>query len=399
MHIPRMTRRAALGAAGAAALGAAAGELTAASTPGVARGRANPDWNPDLLERTRDYFIVDAVVHLSNTLPNNLRFKRNEGAIDFSYGYHEKTTPARYRVPYERFRRSWQPEEGMDLWFLESPTSVVIYHSTPLYHAYWDGLNSNEKGAYLKARYPDRVIWYGALDLFEPLDRVKAKIDELVAQGADGLKLYPTRTDPDTQEKGAWFMNDKARALPVFEHARSRGIRHIAVHKLLEYTGPETPALGIADLYEAAAAFPDINFGVVHAGWLMFEETAELMRKHQNVIAVMEGPMMWLTYDMPAFNRMMSVFMTQSDVDRILFSSVATRQHPYWQIAGLLDYRPPAGATFTVTEAQKRKILGENAARLHGIDVAARRRTLAQDRFGRELARNGLREPFSAQRA
>lgn len=404
MFVPRMTRRSMLGATAAGALGTLAAVApdaadTASVVPATAgRAVANPDWNPDLLERMRDWFVVDGVVHLPNTLPNNLRRKRNTGAIDFIYEYHEKTTPARYRIPQPRFARSWQPEEGVDIWFLESPTSVAVYHSTPLYFQYWDGLNSNEKGAYLKANYPERIIWYGAVDLFEPLERVKAKIDELVAQGVDGLKLYPTRTDPVTRERSAWFMNDRRRALPVFEYARERGIRHIAVHKLLEYTGPETPALAIDDMYEAAAALPDVYFELVHAGWLLLDETAALMKKHENVIAVMEGPTMWLTYDLPAFHRMLAVFMNQVDVQRLVYSSVATRQHAYWQLAGLLDYVPPAGAKFKLGEQAKRKILGENAARLYGIDIPARRRALATDRFSRELARNGLREPYTALR-
>jgi hypothetical protein len=83
----------------------------------------------------------------------------------------------------------------------------------------------------------------------------------------------------------------------------------------------------------------------------------------------------------------------------MIYSSVATRQHPYWQLAGLLDYQPPVGADFSVSEQAKRKILGENAARLYGIDIPARRRALAGDRFSRELARTGLREPFHAFRA
>ena len=405
MLVPRMTRGSvpgatAVGTLGTLSEGALAAAASVATAPGVARrAAANADWNPDLLDRMSDWFVVDGVVHLSNTLPNNVRGKRNTGAIDFVYAFHEKTTPARYRIPQSQFARSWQPEQGVDIWFLESPTAVAVYHSTPLYDQYWDGLNSNEKGAYLKANYPQRVIWYGAVDLFEPLDRVKAKIDELASQGADGLKFYPTRTDAATLEPGAWFMNDRQRALPAFEHARDRGIRHIAVHKLLEYTGPETPALAIEDMYEAAAALPDVYFELVHAGWLLLEETAALMNKHENVVAVMEGPMLWLTYDLPAFHRMMAVFMNQVDVERMIYSSVATRQHPYWQLAGLLDYQPPEGANFSVSEQAKRKILGENAARLYGIDIPARRRALAADRFSRELALTGLREPYHALRA
>ena len=43
--------------------------------------------------------------------------------------------------------------------------------------------------------------------------------------------------------------------------------------------------------------------------------------------------------------------------------------------------------------------MGENAARIYGIDIAQRRRAIADDRWSRELRANGLREPYAAQRA
>jgi predicted TIM-barrel fold metal-dependent hydrolase len=398
MHVPKITRRAALAGAGAVAAGAFD---TALGAPKPGRHpAANESWSPELLQRARDYFIVDSVVHFSNLLPNNRRAKRDwEASTDWSYKFHEQTTPARYRMTKQQYSRGWQVDESMDVCLLESPTDLVVYHSTPLYYAYWDGLHSNEKGAYLKGRYPDRSLWYAAIDMFDPLPVIKAKIDEVIAQGADGLKFYPTRMDPETAAKSAWFMDDPKKSIPVFEYARDKGCRHIAIHKLLEYTGPETPALGIADMYKVTAALPDVTFDLVHAGWLLLEETVALMRKRENVVATLEGPMMWLLYDMPAFHTMMDRFMTKVDIERVLFSTAAVRQHPYWQIAGWLDYQPPDGAAFKVTNKMRRQVFGENAARIYGIDIAARRRLIANDRFSRTLREHGLREPYSVQRA
>jgi hypothetical protein len=95
---------------------------------------------------------------------------------------------------------------------------------------------------------------------------------------------------------------------------------------------------------------------------------------------------------------MMDVFMTQVDVDRILFSSGAVRMHSYWPIAQMIDYQPPPGAKWRITDAQKRKILGENAARIYGIDIASRRKAIANDRWSRALREHGLREPYIVQR-
>jgi hypothetical protein len=148
-----------------------------------------------------------------------------------------------------------------------------------------------------------------------------------------------------------------------------------------------------------AAAFPDVTWDLVHAGWALLEQTVELMRRHANVTAVFEGPMFWLVYDRPRFHRMMDLFMTQVDIDRFIFSSAAVRVHPYWQVAGMIDYEPPPGAKWRITEAQKRKIMGENAARIYGIDIAKRRKAIENDRWSRALRERGLREPYVVQRA
>jgi hypothetical protein len=83
----------------------------------------------------------------------------------------------------------------------------------------------------------------------------------------------------------------------------------------------------------------------------------------------------------------------------MIFSSAAVRTHPYWQVAGMIDYQPPPGAKWRITDAQKRKIMGENAARIYGIDIAQRRKAIENDRWSVELRTKGLREPYVVQRA
>jgi predicted TIM-barrel fold metal-dependent hydrolase len=287
----------------------------------------------------------------------------------------------------------------MDVMFLESHTDMMIMHSVPMYDIYWDGLVSNEKGAYLKGRYPDRVLWYGAIDVFDSLDAIKAKADQLATQGADGIKIYPTRLNPATKEPEGWLMDDEKRAFPVFDYLRGKGFKHVAIHKLVGHVGPKTAALGIDDIYKAAEAFPDLVFHLVHAGWQLFEETAELMRRRENVTAVLEGPMLFPLFDMKTFNQMMNVFMTKVDIGRLIYASTAVNQHPYWIINSFFDYQPPEGAAFKVSERDKARILGENLARYHGIDVVKQRAKIAGDRWSAAKAKNGLREPYIIQRA
>ena len=412
-----LTRREALsllGAAGAALYGGTSAAQTAptaatpaATAPAGTSAPASPDyapaasltWSPKPHPDAHRYFVIDGVAHCYNHGFFNRRNRRvSQTTLDVSYAYHRWSTPARWRMTQEQYERDWQPEEVMDVMFLESHTDMIAMHSTPLYSSFFDGLISNEKGAYLKDKYPERVIWYGAIDLFDDPALVKGKIDQLVIQGCDGIKTYPVGYNQITSKAGPIRIDDEKRSFPIFEYILKKGIKHLGVHKLVGYTGPETPAFGIDDFYRAAEAFPDLTFHLVHAGWLMMEETAELMAARPNVTAVLEGPMIWTNYDMPTFEKMMAILLKKVDINRIIYASTAPNQHPYWIVNQFFDWQPPKGSGLTITQEDKAKILGGNLARYHGIDIAARRARLANDRFSTYKARHGLREPYIAQR-
>lgn len=395
-----LSRREAMLLLGAAGAASAANSLRAAeATPQFA-----PDpsltWSPRPHSAAGKYFVIDGVAHCYNHAPENRRMRRvARNVLDTSYAYHTWSTPERWRMTSEQYDRDWQPEEVMELMFLESHTDMIVMHSTPLYSSFFDGLVSNEKGAYLKNRYPDRVLWYGAIDLFDDERLVKFKIDQLVQQGCDGIKTYPVGVNQLTGQVGGKVrLDEEKRTFPIFEYIQKKGIRHVAVHKLVGYTGPETPAFGIDDFYRAAEAFPDLVFHLVHAGWLLMDETADLMRDRPNVTAVLEGPMLWPIYDRPAFDKMMATMLSRVDLDRVIYASTAPNQHPYWIVNQFFDWQPPKDSGLKITEEQKAKILGGNLARFHGIDIAERRARLAKDSFSTYKARHGLREPYLVQR-
>ena len=74
-----------------------------------------------------------------------------------------------------------------------------------------------------------------------------------------------------------------------------------------------------------------------------------LMKARENVTAVLEGPMLFPLFDMETFNKMMNVFMTHVDVDRLIYASTAVNQHPYWIINAFFDFQPPEGAPYVLT--------------------------------------------------
>jgi predicted TIM-barrel fold metal-dependent hydrolase len=402
----RLSRRAALRGLGMLSVGAIAAKAASVraekmptSLPAAGAPVDGSKWSSGLHREAESYFVIDGVAHCYNHSESNKRRKGMASkALDVSYAFHAWSTPARFRMSERQYNRDWQPEEVMDVMFLESATDMIVMHSTPIYDAYWDGLISNEKGAYLKEKYPKRVLWYGAVDAFDTLENSRNKIAQLVDQGADGIKFYPTRINLHSNQPENWFMDDEKLAFPLFEYARSKGVRHLATHKVIGYTADTWPALGVNDYYKAAAQFPDITFHIVHGGWTLLEETAELMRQRPNVTAVLEGPLLWPQYDMAAYDEMWAAWMPKVNVDQIIYASTSPNQHPYWIINDFVDYDPPAGRGFRMTREDKAKILGGNLARLHGIDIPTREREIAGDKYSRARAKNGYREPYLMQR-
>jgi len=360
--------------------------------------RANAEWSPELAPNSEQFFVIDAVAHCYNHAPYNRRLRREAGnSINTTYSYHELCTPERFRLTYQQWERDWQADEVMDVMLLESATNMVCMHSVPMFDLYYDGLVSNDKGAYLKNKYPDRVVWYAAVDLFNQ-DRMYEVADEAIARGADGIKLYPTQLNVEQGKWEGWFMDDEELALPFFDYLQGKGIKHIAIHKLVGYTGDKTKALGVEDIHRAAETFPNITFHIVHAGWLLLEETVRLLNARDNVTAVLEGPMLFPLFDLDKFTRLMSMYMNRVDTNRIIYASTAVNQHPYWIVKSFIDYQPPEGADFSLTDADKAKILGGNFARYHDINMAAQRLKIADDKWSKEKAVHGFREPYLMQR-
>ena len=78
------------------------------------------------------------------------------------------------------------------------------------------------------------------------------------------------------------------------------------------------------------------------------------------------------------------------DEDRILFGSDYPLWHPKWLIEKFLAFELPEDIekeySVELTPQNKRKILGENAARLYGIDIDKRTTRLRGNEIGVRMA-------------
>src|SRR5262249_15210339 len=211
--------------------------------------------------------------------------------------------------------------------------------------------------------------------------------------------LFATRTNRQVSR----LFSDMERAFPLFEKARALGIRHIGVHKAQPVGPGPLDAVRTDDVATAAAAFPDMTFEVVHAGWAFLEEVPLQMMMHKNVYANLEGTMALVVRQPLRFAHIIGTLLKYAPPEQIIYASGCALSHPDPILRTFMDFEMPIafqkGYGYPeVTLDIKRKILGENMARLLEIDIESVKNRIKDDEWSRLRAR-GRAAPWSAVRA
>ncbi|MFI5613380.1 amidohydrolase family protein [Amycolatopsis sp. NPDC051903] len=332
--------------------------------------------------------VIDAVVHPYNLTEENFRTPHARPITDLVSGGNRAVAPEGYRLPKEGYERDWRVEEVANMSFVESYADLAVYHVVPI-RAFHDGICSVEKGLEAQERWPDRFLFYVGVD---PLEGAKAveDLERQVEQFHDpvGLKLYPNSWLGS--EVSGWLMDDPEVAFPLFERARRLGIKTVAVHKAIPLGPVELKHYRVDDIDRAAMAFPDLNFEVVHGGMAFLEETAWQLARFRNVWVNLETTATMLTNRPGAFERALATLLAHGGdraLSQIFWGTGCMVSHPrphlehfVRDLAFSAEWTERFGLA-EMTEENKRKILAENYARLHGIDLAARLAAVKGDEF------------------
>ena len=338
-------------------------------------------------------FVIDGVVRPYNFSRENLLGRFGELFNDTMYSYYPYVNPPEIAFSREQWEREWQPEEFIETILLESATDMICVHSLPIYDAYRDGLAAIEKCARLKRDYPDRVLWYGCANLCWP-ERAMDELTRQMEMGCDGVKLYPARYDEGRTR--FWRLNDEDLAFPLLETVRDHGIHNVAIHKALPLGPVNTESMRIDDISDAANVFSDINFQIVHAGFMFVDETKFLIANHPNVYATMEASTLFCIINPAGLQQILTEFLLYGGPDKLIYSSAAVNPHPKVVLEAFEQFQMPPGSPIQLDDGVREAFLGGNLARLHNIDIDERRRSLADDRFARHVAEHGYRRPWTA---
>lgn len=338
-------------------------------------------------------YVIDTVLHAFNLTEGNFAVPHHaQPIVDLTYNLTQAGLPAGYPLSRAGLVRDWSVEDLAAMTFGESHTDFGVYHPTPIF-AFGDGMSSADKAAPILEKYPTRMI--GAYVAVDPLQG-KGALQELERRCAEytplGVKLYPTSWDGDTVS--TWRMDDPEIAFPIYEAAAARGIKTVAIHKAVPLgPAPTGQSFRPEDVEGAAAAFPDLNFEIVHGGAAFTEETAWLLGRYSNIYVNLETLTILMIKRPDMFARLICGMMHvggEPVLQRLLWSSGAMQIHPQLCLEAFEGVTFPEslraefglfGPLPEITQEHKDDILGRNYARLHGLHMEPWLKGIADDEF------------------
>ena len=144
------------------------------------------------------------------------------------------------------------------------------------------------------------------------------------------------------------------------------------------------------DVDYAATDFPNLNFIVEHVGLPRLDDFCWIATQEPNVYAGTSVANAFVHSRPKYFADIIANLLFWLGEDRILFGSDYAIWSPRWIIEKFMAFELPDDIKeeykVDLTPAIKSKILGENIARLYGLDLSERKRTLSQDEIGDRLA-------------
>lgn len=335
-----------------------------------------------------EIFVVDGHVALWDGSVENQRNRHGKEFIDCFYDYHCNLSPKEWIWPHEKFIK-YDADTFIQDVFGEGYVDVAIFQPVGLHDFYKEPFGNVAKNYALAEKYPGRFIGNGYFDPRDGEEGLERLEQWAKTYHLQGVKLYTAEWHGSSKGyrlSDPWAERYLAKCLQL-------GIRNIHVHKGPTIKPLNMDAFDVGDIDEAASSFPDLNFIVEHVGLPRLEQFCWIATQEPNIYAGLAVASAFIYTRPRYFAQIISELLYWLNEDRILFGSDYALWHPKWLIDMFMNFELPEDIAresgVALTREVKKKILGLNAARLYGIDVAARMAELRQDPISRQVRQAG----------
>ena len=314
------------------------------------------------------YFIVDAHVALWDARSENQRNVHGKQFIDCFYDYHRNLSPDSELWSYEDYLYQGRERLMRDL-FENGYVDHAIFQPANLFEFYHRGFGQTDEASSLAKQHPDRLTYNHYWDSRNGeagLDQLRADAERF---GLKGVKLYTAEWNGESR---GWRLDDPW-AYRYFQLCQELSIRNVHVHKGPTIRPLDRDAFDVADVDHAATDFPDLTFVIEHVGLPRLEDFCWIATQEPNVHSGLAVAMPFIHSRPRYFAQIIGELLYWIGEDRIEFSSDYALWTPRWLIERFVDFQIPEDMTEypPLTTAQKKKILGLNAAKLYDIPVPA----------------------------
>ena len=324
-------------------------------------------------KRKVDAFVFDCVCHIFNFDKKNAIGPPGELFDEHLYAFHQLLTREGEPIlSRDEFFREWSVDEIYDMVIEGSDTDMIVAQPLPLTDLFHDGLSAWEKCAEMAAKHPDKAVFWGSVNPLEGKKALDLMTRQVEDHGAKAFKFYNVRYDYG--QPFPWRMDDPRIAFPIFEHAQKLGINLIGVHKGVPLGPQPIEHTRTFDMDGAAANFPDINFVIFHVGLPWLDEVLWQIVRFPNLYASIAATVNFISRQPRVFAEMLGKMMWWCGEDKIIYGGEAPIWHPQWALEEFWNFELPRDIVEErgypqLTDQAKRKILGGNLARLHGMEV------------------------------
>lgn len=325
--------------------------------------------------------MIDSTIHVHDLSDENLRSDVADAALvrDQMRDGAEKVRPDLFTGLFD-LRGRCTIEGAYHTVFRESGTDMAMAVVVPLFDWYEDFFAPVETQAAMARAYPERVLFCGGVDpMYRGVDYALDQLDYQVKElGAVSVKFYNGHTEQ------SWRCDDETLAYPLYARARELGIQVLQFHKGLPFGRADVDALRPVDLQRPARDFPDLTFLVHHLALPYEDEMISIASRFPNVHIAMTPLFNFGIIAPRRLQEWLGKCLQMVGVDKLIWGTdapLAGTPAPYLQAFLELEIPEDLRSGYgypQITREDKEKILGLNFARLMGIDVEAKKRTLAE---------------------